>query len=142
MVLITMSLIFSQIRVVLTPFEPRYCHKAFRALKTHTRIQTHILLGVEQHMCSDAIHIIVAKMCRRFELTHKPFVSLAGLVIAVRLVFRVLLVDAVVGQMHELVTQSLHGRRIPKEEKHKCGSKSNMTSVISFLQVSDILFKV
>lgn len=47
-----------------------------------------------------------------------PFVSLAGLVVAVGLVFRVFLVDAVVGQVHELVTQSLHGRRIPTEEKH------------------------
>lgn len=44
--------------------------------------------------------------------------SLAGLVIAVGLVLRVFLVDAVVGQVHELVTQSLHGRRIPAEEKH------------------------
>lgn len=34
MVLITMSLIFSHIRVVLIPLEPRYCHKAFKALKT------------------------------------------------------------------------------------------------------------
>lgn len=51
-------------------------------------------------------------------MTHKPFVSLAGLVVAVALVLRVLLVDAVVGQVHELVTQSLHGRRIPEEEKH------------------------
>lgn len=42
--------------------------------------------------------------------------SLAGLVVAVGLVFRVLLVDAVVGQVHELVTQSLHGRRIPTEK--------------------------
>lgn len=33
MVLITMSLIFSQIRVVLTPLEPRYSHKAFKALE-------------------------------------------------------------------------------------------------------------
>lgn len=43
-----------------------------------------------------------------------PFVPLAGLVIAVGLVFRVLLVDTVVGQVHELITQSLHGRRIPR----------------------------
>lgn len=35
MVLITMSLIFSHIKVVLIPLEPRYCHKAFKALKTH-----------------------------------------------------------------------------------------------------------
>lgn len=33
MVLTTMSFIFSQIRVVLTPLEPRYSHKAFKALK-------------------------------------------------------------------------------------------------------------
>ena len=45
--------------------------------------------------------------------------SLAGLVVAVALVLRVLLVDAVVGQVHELVAQSLHGRRIPEgEETH------------------------
>lgn len=42
MVLITMSFIFSQIRVVLTPLAPRYCHKAFRALRgdTHTHKRT------------------------------------------------------------------------------------------------------
>lgn len=45
--------------------------------------------------------------------------SLAGFIITVGLVLRVLLVDAVVGQVHELVTQSLHGRRIPEEERHK-----------------------
>lgn len=39
--------------------------------------------------------------------------SLAGLVVTVGLVLRVLLVDTVVGQVHELVAQSLHGRRIP-----------------------------
>lgn len=43
-----------------------------------------------------------------------PFVPLAGLVITVGLVLRVLLVDTVVGQVHELITQSLHGRRIPR----------------------------
>lgn len=61
---------------------------------------------------------IVTKMCLIFEFHfYKPFVPLAGLVVAVALVFRVLLVDAIVGQMHELVTQSLHGRRIPEEKK-------------------------
>lgn len=40
MVLITMSFIFSQIRVVLTPLAPRYCHKAFRALRGDTHTQT------------------------------------------------------------------------------------------------------
>lgn len=64
-------------------------------------------------------------MLRIFKIFLLPFVSLAGLVIAVSLVFRVFLVDAVVGQVHELVTQSLHGRRIPEEEKHKCGIKSS-----------------
>lgn len=43
--------------------------------------------------------------------------SLAGFIVAVGLVLRVFLVDAVVGQVHKLVTQSLHGRRIPTEEK-------------------------
>lgn len=45
--------------------------------------------------------------------------SLAGFIITVGLVLRVLLVDAVVGQVHELVAQSLHGRRIPEQERHK-----------------------
>lgn len=42
-VLMTMSLIFSQITVVLTPLEPRYCHKAFRVLKIQkcTQVMCH-----------------------------------------------------------------------------------------------------
>lgn len=107
MVLITMSLIFSQIRVVLTPLEPRYCHKAFKALKTPTHTLKSWSLGTHAHTVAAACHFCQA---------HRPFVSLAGLVVAVALVLRVLLVDAVVGQMHELVAQSLHGRRIPVRE--------------------------
>lgn len=54
-----------------------------------------------------------------------PFVSLAGFIITVGLVLRVLLVDAVVGQVHELVAQSLHGRRIPEEDRRKITSVHN-----------------
>jgi len=32
MVLMTISLIFSQMRVVLIPWQPKYCHSAFKAL--------------------------------------------------------------------------------------------------------------
>lgn len=46
MVLITISLIFSQIRVVLTPLAPRYCHKAFKALERHTN--THFVVVQRQ----------------------------------------------------------------------------------------------
>lgn len=42
--------------------------------------------------------------------------SLAGFVVTVGLVLRILLVDTVVGQVHELVAQSLHGRRIPAKK--------------------------
>lgn len=45
--------------------------------------------------------------------------SLAGFIITVGLILRVLLVDAVVSQVHELVTQSLHGRRISDKDRHK-----------------------
>lgn len=45
-----------------------------------------------------------------------PFVSLAGFVVTVGLVLGIFLVDTVVGQVHELVAQSLHGRRIPTKE--------------------------
>lgn len=45
--------------------------------------------------------------------------TLAGCFICVSLVLSVLFIDAVVGQVHELVAEALHGRGIPagKEEK-------------------------
>ena len=48
MVLITMSLIFSQIEVVLTPLEPRNFHKAFKALKTQKQDLLRVTLWAER----------------------------------------------------------------------------------------------
>lgn len=60
-----------------------------------------------------------------------PFVSLAGFIITVGLVFRVLLVDAVVGQVHELVTQGLHGRRIPEARQ----KRSHIQSIVNLSNI-------
>lgn len=43
--------------------------------------------------------------------------ALAGRLISVGLVLGILFIDTVVGQVHELVAKTLHGRRIPGSEK-------------------------
>ena len=46
-------------------------------------------------------------------IENQPLVSLAHCIVRVVLVVDVLLVHAVIGQVHKLVTKSFHGRRIP-----------------------------
>lgn len=48
-----------------------------------------------------------------------PFVALAGRFICVGLVLSVLFIDTVVGQVHELVAKTLHGRGIPGREEER-----------------------
>lgn len=43
--------------------------------------------------------------------------ALAGRFICIGLVLGILLIDAVVGQVHELVAKALHGRGIPGSEE-------------------------
>lgn len=72
-----------------------------------------------------------------------PFVSLAGLVVAVGLVLGVFLVDAVVCQVHELVAQCLHGRRIPVgEETHLDQNIEHHQHVFVFTGAADCSLKV
>lgn len=152
-VLTTMSLIFSQIRVVLTPLDPRYSHKAFKALKEQNTQRLLIIRRLArcqrgwmggtilefhkinpQNITTACPQETGAATCLQLRKLHElkatiisgapaswllPFVSLAGFIITVGLVLRVLLVDTVVGQVHEFVTQGLHGRRIPEETKSK-----------------------
>lgn len=47
--------------------------------------------------------------------------ALAGCLISIGLVFRILFIDTVVGQVHELVAKTLHGRGIPGSEKNGRG---------------------
>lgn len=48
-----------------------------------------------------------------------PFVTLAGCFIRISLVLSVLFIDAVVGQVHELVAEALHGRGVPASEEEE-----------------------
>ena len=53
-------------------------------------------------------------------LSSVPFVALASHFICIGLVLGILLIDTVVGQVHELIAKTLHGRGIPGR-KQKAG---------------------
>ena len=143
MVLMMRSIMFCHTRFVSIPCFFMYPHNAFRPLQitgiirdVHRRgllLSQYVVFTL--YLCSSGsvaqnisnilslinntkYQRLTPSFCRIYHffcMQDLPLVSLAELLVTVRLILIVVFVDAIVGEVHVLVRQALHGIRVPAE---------------------------